>query len=134
MRLSLFTFSVLLCIQASAATFGTRVIIGGHASDLALDESRGRLYIANFAGRRIDVMSTSDNTLRTPIPLAGAGDTGSIALSPDSRYLAAANYDSCAGCAFLTGSSAPLCTVMDLGGEGGPQPNRFRAQSRRDHG
>jgi uncharacterized protein (TIGR03437 family) len=121
MRLSLFTFSVLLCIQASAATFGTRVIIGGHASDLALDESRGRLYIANFAGRRIDVMSTSDNTLRTPIPLPGASDTGSIALSPDNRYLVAANYGDCPSCAFLTGSSAPLFTVIDLGGDGVPK-------------
>src|SRR5229473_347415 len=92
MRLSLFTFSVLLCIHASAANFGSPVVIGGHASDIALDESRGRLYIANFAGRRIDVMSTTDNSLQTPIPMGGQGIPGSLALSPDNRYLLVTDF------------------------------------------
>src|SRR5205085_142811 len=48
-----------------AATFGTVVPIGGHASDIALDESRGLLYIANFTANRIEVMSTADYSIHT---------------------------------------------------------------------
>jgi uncharacterized protein (TIGR03437 family) len=99
------------------------VVIGGHASDLALDESRGQLYIANFGGRRVDVMSTSNNTLGTAI--AGLpGEPGSLALSPDHRYLLVTNYDNCPTtsgtvspppCAFLTQpSNVPQLTVIDL--------------------
>jgi len=36
-----------------AGTFGKVVPIGGHASDLALDEGRRVLYIANFTANRI---------------------------------------------------------------------------------
>ncbi len=119
--------TALLCllsyIAASAATFGTVVVIGGHASDLALDESRGLLYIANFGGRRVDVMSTSNNTLGTAI--AGLpGEPASLALSPDHRYLLVTNYDNCPTtpgtvspppCAFLTQpSNIPQLTVIDL--------------------
>ena len=103
--------------QAAGATFGSVVVIGGHASDIALDEMRGRLYIANFAGRRIDVMSTADHTLQTPIPMTAQGESGSLALSPDNRYLLVANYDDCAvtaACAFLAGSTAPYLTIIDL--------------------
>ena len=32
----------------SAGTIGRVVPIGGHASDLVLDEARGVLYVANF--------------------------------------------------------------------------------------
>jgi len=93
-------------IYVGAATFGTVVPIGGHASDLALDESRGRLYIANFAGRRIDVMSTSTNTLGTAIPVSGT--PGSIALSPDSRYLLVTNYGNCE----ITGTTSTPCDYL----------------------
>jgi len=113
----LFAFLALVaCSQVGAATFGSVVVIGGHASDLALDERRGQLYIANFAGRRIDVMSTADRTLRTPIPMTTQGESGSIALSPDNRYLVVANYDNCTDCGLLTGSSAPSLTILDLDG------------------
>ncbi len=116
-------FSVLtlaLCLPAAGATFGTVVVIGGHASDLALDQRRGLLYIANFAGRRIDVMSTSTNTLGTPISMTTVGESGSIALSPDNRYLLVTNYADCstgttlAPCSFLTSSSTPLLTIINL--------------------
>jgi uncharacterized protein (TIGR03437 family) len=105
---------LLFCIEISAATFGTVVVIGGHASDLALDESRGLLYIANFGGRRVDVMSTANNTLGAAI--AGLpGEPGSLALSPDHRYLLVTNYDNCSACDFLTQPSAvPQLTVIDL--------------------
>jgi uncharacterized protein (TIGR03437 family) len=103
-------------LQIVAATFGTVVVTGGHASDLAFDARRGQLYVANFAGRRIDVIGTADNTLRTPIRMDSVGDSGSIALSQNGRYLVVANYDSCANCDFLTGGNSPSITVLDLDG------------------
>ncbi len=113
---------LLASITASAATFGTVVVIGGHASDLALDESRGLLYVANFTGRRVDVVSTADNKLRSPI--AGLpGEPGSLALSPDHRYLLVTNYGNCQPttppgsppCDFVTQPAAsPQLTVIDL--------------------
>lgn len=121
MRAGLFTTLVIaLSFPVAAATFGTVVVIGGHASDLALDNQRGKLYIANFAGRRIDVMSTSNNTLGTPISLTTVGEAGSLALSPDSRYLVVTNYADCstgtppAPCTFLTSASTPQLTIIDL--------------------
>ncbi len=46
-----------LAAAAWGATFGKVVSIGGQASDLALDEPRGVLYIANFTANRVEVMS-----------------------------------------------------------------------------
>src|ERR1035438_3145506 len=74
----------------AAATFGTRVAIGGEAADVALDESRGLLYIANFTANRIDVMSTADNTIHTSINVAP--QPGSLALSRDAQYLLVAHF------------------------------------------
>ena len=76
--------------SAWAATFGTVVQIGGHASDIALDERRGLVYVANFTANRIEVVSTSDLSLRTPMYVLP--QPGSIALSPDGRYLVVAHY------------------------------------------
>lgn len=75
---------------AAAASFGTVVPVVGSASDIALDESRGNLYIANFTANRIDVLSTADNTVHSSINLLKI--PASMALSPDSRYLAVTNY------------------------------------------
>src|SRR5690349_6486930 len=73
-----------------AATFGTVVPIGGHASDIALDESRGLLYIANFTANRIEVMSTADNSIHTSMNVAP--QPGALALSADSKYLLVAHF------------------------------------------
>src|SRR5207302_6409764 len=69
--------------------FGTVVPIGGHASDIALDEGRGVLYIANYAANRIEVMNTSDRSIGTSInvPLPG-----SLAMSRDGKYLVVGTY------------------------------------------
>src|SRR5664280_380096 len=75
-----------------AATFGTVVPIGGHASDAALDESRGLLYIANFTANRIEVMSTADYSIHTSMNVAP--QPGALSLSPDSKYLLVAHYGS----------------------------------------
>src|SRR5947208_10517329 len=73
-----------------AATFGTVVPIGGHASDITLDEARGVLYIANFTANRIEVMSTADYSIRTSMNVAP--QPGALALSADSKFLLIAHY------------------------------------------
>jgi len=58
----------LLASAAFSATFGTVVVLGGQTSDLALDEARGLVYVANFTANRIEVVSTS--TLRRVTTIA----------------------------------------------------------------
>jgi uncharacterized protein (TIGR03437 family) len=86
---SLLLASVLVA-PVSAATFGTVVTIGGQASDIALDEPRGRLYIANFTANRIDVMSLASNTIQTSFHVAP--QPGSLALSPDGNFLVVVHF------------------------------------------
>src|SRR5690348_12047209 len=66
-----FGLPALLCSAAWGATFGTVVPIdipvGGHVSDIVLDEPRGVLYVANFTARRIDVMSLSQKKVTRSI-------------------------------------------------------------------
>jgi hypothetical protein len=67
-RLILIAVAAVLSVPlVNAASFGRVVSIGGHASDLALDEARGLLYIANYTSGRIDVMSTSDLSINRSI-------------------------------------------------------------------
>lgn len=75
---------------AFAATFGTVVPIGGQASDVALDESRGVLYIANFTANRIEVMSTSDFSIQRSMNVAP--QPSALSLSPDNQYLLVAHF------------------------------------------
>ena len=72
------------------ASFGTVVSIGGHASDLALDETRGVVYVANFTANRIDVVSTADNTIHSSMNVSP--QPGALAISQDAHYLLAAHY------------------------------------------
>ena len=72
------SFALAVLISAApclAASFGTAVPIGGHASDIALDESRGVVYIANFTANRIEVMSTADYSIRTSMNVAPASQS-----------------------------------------------------------
>ena len=80
------------CLAASAwaGTFGKVVAIGGHGSDLALDEGRGVLYIANFTANRIEVMSLADNTVQRSINVPS--QPASLSVSPDGKYLVIAHY------------------------------------------
>src|SRR3974390_2178325 len=81
---------LLMAATAFAGSFGKVVAIGGEASDIALDESRGVLYIANFTANRIDVMSLADNTIHTSMNVAAQPEA--VALSRDSKYLVVAHY------------------------------------------
>jgi uncharacterized protein (TIGR03437 family) len=108
---TLATLATLFTAAASAATFGRVVPIGGHASDIALDERRGVLYIANYAGASIDVMSLSEASVNRSISVAPY--PGSLALSPDGRYLVIGHYASSGGAALLQPGRDAL-TVIDL--------------------
>ncbi len=99
-------------IAAGAGTFGKVVPIGGAAADLALDESRGYLYIANFTANRIEQMSLADNTIQTSINVPS--QPSSVSLSPDSRYLVVGHY----GNFSAPGSSSNALTVIDLASGG----------------
>lgn len=79
-----------LVAPVSAATFGTVVPIGGQGADIALDEPRGLLYIANFTANQIDVMSLANNTIQTSIPVPA--QPASLALSPDGNYLVVVHF------------------------------------------
>jgi len=83
-----------LSAAAWGGTFGNVVSIGGHASDLALDEPRGVLYIANFTANRVEVMSLGSNTIQTSINVAA--QPSALALSPDDHYLVVAHFGNAA--------------------------------------
>lgn len=102
------TLAVVSCGTMSAGTFGKVVPIGGEASDLALDESRGVLYIANLTANRIDVMSLADNSIQTSMNVAA--QPSSIALTWDRHYLLVTHFGNWAAPA----SQANALTVIDL--------------------
>jgi len=97
-----------LGLPAVAATVGEVVPIWGQAADIALDEARGVLYIANFTAGRIDVMSLADRQIQTSMHVAPA--PASLALSSDGRYLVIAHY----GNAQPPASAGNALTVVDF--------------------
>src|SRR6476620_1504275 len=97
-----------LTTAAWSGTFGKVVPIGGQASDIALDEGRGVLYIANFTANAIDVMSLADNVIGTSINVGP--QPGSLALSPDGQFLLVAHFGNFTGSA----TSGNALTVINL--------------------
>jgi uncharacterized protein (TIGR03437 family) len=93
---------------AASGTFGKVVAIGGAAADIALDEPRGYLYIANFTANRIEQMSLANHTILTSINVSS--QPASLALSPDGRHLLVAHYGNFSAPA----SAANAITVIDL--------------------
>jgi uncharacterized protein (TIGR03437 family) len=73
-----------------AGTFGSVVAVGGQASDLALDEGRGVVYLANFSGNRIEVINASTLALQSSMNVAA--QPSALALSPDGRFLLVAHF------------------------------------------
>lgn len=86
------TISIAASIAASAwaGTIGKVIPIGGMASDLALDENRGVLYVANFTANRVEVVSLSDNSVQRSMNVAS--QPSSLAISPDGKYLVVAHF------------------------------------------
>ena len=101
---------MLLAVSTAAwgQTFGRVVAIGGHSSDLALDEPRGALYVANFTANRIDVVTLATGRVDTSFNVAS--QPSSLALSPDGRHLVAGHYGNFAA----PGVPRNALTVIDL--------------------
>jgi uncharacterized protein (TIGR03437 family) len=99
---------VALASTAWCGTFGKAVAIGGHAADLALDEARGVLYVANFTANRVDILSLASGSVQTSINVPQ--QPSSLALSADGRYLVVAHY----GNYVSTGTQTNALTVVDL--------------------
>jgi len=91
-----------------AQSFGRVVALGGHATDLALDEGRQVVYVANFTANRVDVVSLPEGSLDRSINVAS--QPSSLALSPDGRYLVVGHYGN------FVAPNAPrnAVTVIDL--------------------
>lgn len=80
----------LLALGVAAAPFGRVVPIGGQAADLALDEARGVLYVANFTANRIDVVSLANAAITSSMNVLP--QPYSVALSPDRRWLLVTHF------------------------------------------
>jgi uncharacterized protein (TIGR03437 family) len=104
-----FALLALFSISGAAfcATFGNSVPIRGTVSDLALDEGRGRLYIANFSAGRIEVMDTSSRALQSPLLVPSP--PSAVALSPGGGYLVAGEYNN-----FDSAASKGGLTIFNL--------------------
>ncbi len=104
----LVSITVASSLATASGTLGKVVPIGGAAADLALDEARGYLYIANFTANRIEQMSLAKNTIQTSINVPS--QPGSLSLSPDGRYLVVGHFGNFAS----PGSAANALTVVDM--------------------
>ena len=95
-RLATFAIAAVLSmgLASRAATFGTAVPVRGTVSDIALDESRGRLYIANFGAGLIQAIDTSNPKFPIVQQLGRVSKPpSSLALSPGNHFLVVGEYD-----------------------------------------
>lgn len=75
---------------AQADTFGKVVPIGGHSSDLALDQNRRVVYVANFTANRVEVVSIDTGEVERSISVSD--QPSSLSLSGDGRFLLVGHY------------------------------------------
>jgi uncharacterized protein (TIGR03437 family) len=101
---------------AAAATLGQVVSIGGAPADVALDEARGKLYVANFTANRIDVLSLATKTIQTSINVSS--QPSSLSVSPDGHWLLVAHFGNRAAPA----SPSNGVTLIDLRNNNSKQP------------
>lgn len=94
-------------VNGFGATFGTVVPVRGEVADIALDGTRGRLYIANMPAYQINVMNTGDQSFAAPLSVPMPPST--LSLSPDSRYLVVGEYNN-----FCAASATGGLTIFDL--------------------
>jgi len=104
----LLAVSIPSVLPSAAASLGTVVPIGGTASDIVLDESRGYVYIADFGSNTIDFLSLSDLKIHTSLNVAA--QPGSLAMSPDGSYLVVTHYNATAAGA----TAGNLVTIINL--------------------
>jgi uncharacterized protein (TIGR03437 family) len=89
-RCSIAVLWLALASGAYGQTFGQVVALGGHSADLALDEARHVLYVANFTANRVDIVSTDTGVLERSINVPS--QPSSLSLSPDGKYLVVGHY------------------------------------------
>jgi uncharacterized protein (TIGR03437 family) len=89
-RLTIVALWIAMTAAAWGQTFGRVVALGGNSADLALDEPRRALYVANFTANRVDVVNIDTGTLSRSMNVSS--QPSSLALSPDGKYLVVAHY------------------------------------------
>jgi len=90
--------------QTTSATFGTVISLGGTPSDIVLDEARGRLYLVNTGGNRVDIVSTATN---------GVIGSYSVGTGP---LAAAASMETPPAYLYVTNGTGNSVSVIDLNG------------------
>src|SRR5687768_4430304 len=83
-----------ICRPEWSATFGTVVSLVGGASDLVLDEPRGRLYLVNTTLNRVEVYHIAQRRFLAPIPTDSLPLAG--AMSRNGRFLYVTAHDGAA--------------------------------------
>ena len=84
----------------TAATFGQIISLGATPADVVPDESRQRMYLVNQSANRIDIFSTTTNSVIGNIPV-GPGPLAA-AMSMDAAYL------------YVTNATNSTVSVIDL--------------------
>src|SRR5437763_1922536 len=77
----------------SAATFGTVVAHAQPLADLAIDQTRPRLYVINTASNQVEVYNTAVNPPRQTNIIKTEATPLSLAISRNGRSLYVACYD-----------------------------------------
>ena len=85
---------VLSALSAFGATLGRSVSIIGGATDLALDETRGRVYLTSSVQNLIQVYSIQSQSVQTTVPTDQT--PLSAAISRNGKFLYVTCYDSSA--------------------------------------
>ncbi len=75
----------------SGSAFRHRCADFGSVADIALDEARGRLYVANFAAYRVEIINTASKTLMASFPVPAPPTA--VAVSPNSQFLVVGEYE-----------------------------------------
>ena len=105
LRLVTYSLLVLSAVPAPAVNFGTLVPIVGQFSDLAYDERRDVVYLANYALNRVDVYSVAQRRIVNSINTGPQPD--SLTLSTDRQTLWVASQQASALYAINLNTSAP---------------------------
>ncbi len=92
----------------SGQSLGKVVALGGHSSDVVLDEPRGVVYVANFTANRVDIVNVASGQVDGSINVPS--QPSALAISPEGRYLVIAHFGNFAA----PGTPRNALTVLDL--------------------
>jgi len=87
---------------------GQVVALGGHSSDVVLDEPRGVVYVANFTANRVDLVNAASGEVEGSINVPS--QPSALAMSPEGRYLVIAHFGNFAA----PNTPRNALTVLDL--------------------